>query len=161
MSKPKYDCSKCPGYCCSYPVIQVTKRDAMRIAKHFGLSLENLIPATKIWRRMYESEKQLATDGLARLFSKPANLLVLDEPTNDLDVETLELLEELLMDFDGTLLLVSHDRAFLDNVVTSTLVFEGQGRVGEYVGGYSDWLRQRGTAPVSEGGSAKTREKPR
>jgi ATP-binding cassette subfamily F protein uup len=98
---------------------------------------------------------------LARLFAKPANLLVLDEPTNDLDVETLELLEELLMDFDGTLLLVSHDRAFLDNVVTSTLVFEGQGRVGEYVGGYSDWLRQRGTAPVSEGGSAKTREKPR
>ena len=97
---------------------------------------------------------------LARLFAKPANLLVLDEPTNDLAVETLELLEELLMDFDGTLLLVSHDRAFLDNVVTSTLVFEGQGRVGEYVGGYSDWLRQRGTAPLSESGSAKPREKP-
>ena len=98
---------------------------------------------------------------LARLFAKPANLLVLDEPTNDLDVETLELLEELLMDFDGTLLLVSHDRAFLDNVVTSALVFEGQGRIGEYVGGYSDWLRQRGTAPLSDGGSAKPREKSR
>jgi ATP-binding cassette subfamily F protein uup len=80
---------------------------------------------------------------LARLFAQPANLLVLDEPTNDLDIETLELLEELLIDYAGTLLLVSHDRAFLDNVVTSTLVFEGDGRVQEYVGGYSDWLRQR------------------
>ncbi|RHW22554.1 ATP-binding cassette domain-containing protein [Pseudomonas jilinensis] len=81
---------------------------------------------------------------LARLFSKPANLLVLDEPTNDLDVETLELLEEVLAGFDGTVLLVSHDRAFLDNVVTSTLVFEGHGRVREYVGGFADWLRQGG-----------------
>ena len=80
---------------------------------------------------------------LARLFSRPANVLVLDEPTNDLDLETLELLEELLYDYQGTLLLVSHDRAFLNNVVTSTLVFEGEGRVGEYVGGYDDWLRQR------------------
>lgn len=80
---------------------------------------------------------------LARLFTKPANLLVLDEPTNDLDVETLELLEELLTDYDGTLLLVSHDRTFLDNVVTSTLVFEGEGKVNSYVGGYTDWLRQR------------------
>jgi ATP-binding cassette subfamily F protein uup len=80
---------------------------------------------------------------LARLFAQPANMLVLDEPTNDLDIETLELLEELLMGYRGTLLLVSHDRAFLDNVVTSTLVFEGGGRVQEYVGGYSDWLRQR------------------
>ena len=80
---------------------------------------------------------------LARLFAKPANLLVMDEPTNDLDLETLELLEELLLDFPGTLLLVSHDRVFLDNVVTSCLVFEGGGRVREYVGGYSDWLRQR------------------
>ena len=79
---------------------------------------------------------------LAKLFSKPANLLVLDEPTNDLDVETLELLEELLSSFTGTLLLVSHDRAFLDQTVTSTLVLEGEGRVGEYVGGYSDWKRQ-------------------
>jgi ABC transport system ATP-binding/permease protein len=80
---------------------------------------------------------------LARLFAQPANLLVLDEPTNDLDLETLELLEERLVDYAGTLLVVSHDRAFLDNVVTSTLVFEGSGRVQEYVGGYSDWLRQR------------------
>ncbi len=76
---------------------------------------------------------------LARLFTRPANLLVMDEPTNDLDVETLELLEALLAEYQGTLLLVSHDRAFLDNVVTSTLVFEGDGRIGEYVGGYSDW----------------------
>src|SRR6185312_9812655 len=71
---------------------------------------------------------------LAKLFSQPSNLLVMDEPTNDLDVETLELLEELLADYSGTLLLVSHDRSFLDNVVTSTLVLEGEGRIGEYVG---------------------------
>ncbi len=82
---------------------------------------------------------------LAKLFSKRANLLVLDEPTNDLDVETLELLEEVLLSFEGTVLMVSHDRAFLDNVVTSTLVFEGAGRVQEYVGGYHDWLRQGGS----------------
>lgn len=82
---------------------------------------------------------------LAKLFSKPANLLVLDEPTNDLDVETLELLEEVLLAFQGTVLMVSHDRAFLDNVVTSTLVFEGNGVVREYVGGYQDWLRQGGS----------------
>jgi len=80
---------------------------------------------------------------LARLFAQPANLLVLDEPTNDLDIETLELLEELLIDYRGTILLVSHDRAFLDNVVTSTLVFEGDGQIQEYVGGYSDWVRRR------------------
>ena len=79
---------------------------------------------------------------LARLFAKPANVLVLDEPTNDLDIETLELLEELIGDFDGTVLLVSHDRAFLDNIVTSTLAFEGEGRVTEYVGGWEDYLRQ-------------------
>lgn len=79
---------------------------------------------------------------LAKTFLQPANLLVMDEPTNDLDVDTLELLEELLLEFDGTLLLVSHDRTFLDNVVTSTLVFEGDGDIGEYVGGYEDWLRQ-------------------
>ncbi len=84
---------------------------------------------------------------LAKLFTQPANVLVLDEPTNDLDVETLELLEELLLDFDGTLLLVSHDRAFMDNVVTSVLAFEGEGRVREYVGGYSDWVRQGGSLP--------------
>ncbi|OGI39869.1 MAG: ABC transporter ATP-binding protein [Candidatus Muproteobacteria bacterium RBG_16_62_13] len=105
---------------------------------------------------------------LARLFTQPCNMMVLDEPTNDLDVDTLELLEELLSEYDGTLLLVSHDRTFLDNVVTSTLVFEtanrpslacgprlgpigeGDGRVSEYVGGYEDWLRQRTSAPVSE-----------
>jgi ATP-binding cassette subfamily F protein uup len=80
---------------------------------------------------------------LARLFTRPANVLVLDEPTNDLDIETLELLEALLVDWPGTLLLVSHDRAFIDNVVTSTLAFEGDGRVEEYVGGYDDWVRQR------------------
>lgn len=78
---------------------------------------------------------------LARLFTRPANLLVLDEPTNDLDLETVELLEELVADFDGTLLLVSHDREFLDNVTTSTLVLEGQGRIVETVGGYGDWER--------------------
>ncbi|MGH8122663.1 MAG: ribosomal protection-like ABC-F family protein, partial [Rudaea sp.] len=79
---------------------------------------------------------------LAKLFAQPSNLLVMDEPTNDLDVETLELLEELLAAYRGTLLLVSHDREFIDNVVTSTLVLEGGGRVGEYVGGYRDWVRQ-------------------
>jgi ATP-binding cassette subfamily F protein uup len=81
---------------------------------------------------------------LAKLFARPANVLVLDEPTNDLDIETLELLEELIGDFDGTVLLVSHDRVFLDNIVTSTLAFEGGGRVVEYVGGYEDYLRQIG-----------------
>ena len=80
---------------------------------------------------------------LAKLFARPSNLLVMDEPTNDLDAETLDLLEELVAEYAGTLLLVSHDRAFLDNVVTSTLVFEGRGRVSEYVGGYSDAMRQR------------------
>ncbi len=86
---------------------------------------------------------------LARLFTRPANVLVMDEPTNDLDVETLELLEELLCEYDGTLLLVSHDRAFLDSVVTSTIVFEGNGKLGEYVGGYQDWYdynQQHGSA---------------
>jgi ATP-binding cassette subfamily F protein uup len=83
---------------------------------------------------------------MAKLFAQPANLLVLDEPTNDLDVETLELLEELLGEFTGTLLLVSHDRAFLDAVVTSTIVFEADGTLREYVGGYSDWQRQTGNA---------------
>jgi ATP-binding cassette subfamily F protein uup len=80
---------------------------------------------------------------LARLFARPANVLVLDEPTNDLDIESLELLEAALQDYDGTLLLVSHDRAFLDNVVTQTLAPLGDGTWREYAGGYSDWLRQR------------------
>jgi ATP-binding cassette subfamily F protein uup len=80
---------------------------------------------------------------LARLFSRPANVLVLDEPTNDLDIETLELLEALLQDYQGTLFLVSHDRAFLDNVVTQTIAYEGEGRWKEYAGGYGDWQRAR------------------
>jgi ATP-binding cassette subfamily F protein uup len=95
---------------------------------------------------------------LARLFAKPSNLLIMDEPTNDLDAETLELLEELVADYAGTLLLVSHDRAFLDNVVTSTLVFETAGQINEYVGGYSDWLHQRKepkrSAAMSSSGAA-------
>ncbi|MCI0667808.1 MAG: ATP-binding cassette domain-containing protein [Methylococcaceae bacterium] len=85
---------------------------------------------------------------LARLFRTPANLVVMDEPTNDLDVETLELLEDLLINFEGSLLLISHDREFLDNIVTSTLVFEGEGEIREFVGGYSDWLRQRDPEPL-------------
>jgi ATP-binding cassette subfamily F protein uup len=95
---------------------------------------------------------------LARIFTQPANMLVLDEPTNDLDVDTLELLEDLLADYDGTLLLVSHDRAFLDNVVTSILVFEGAGRVGDYVGGYADWLRQRRAPPTTPTSKAKPKQ---
>ncbi len=100
---------------------------------------------------------------LARLFTQPANVLVMDEPTNDLDIETLELLEELLLDFKGTLLLVSHDRAFLNNVVTSTLVFRDQGKIEEYVGGYDDWLRQREALPVPAVAkpAAKSPPKPR
>jgi ATP-binding cassette subfamily F protein uup len=91
---------------------------------------------------------------LARLFAQPANLLVLDEPTNDLDIESLELLEATLQDYAGTLLLVSHDRAFLDNVVTQTLVAEGRGRWREYVGGYSDWVAQRPAPPPTPDGTA-------
>ncbi|MBS0557151.1 MAG: ATP-binding cassette domain-containing protein [Proteobacteria bacterium] len=94
---------------------------------------------------------------LAKLFAQPSNLLVMDEPTNDLDVETLELLEDLLGAYRGTLLLVSHDRQFIDNVVTSTLVLEGDGRVGDYVGGYSDWLRQK-PAPRQELPATKAQE---
>lgn len=86
---------------------------------------------------------------LARLFTRPSNVLVMDEPTNDLDIETLELLEELLVEYSGTLLLVSHDRAFLNNVVTSTMVLEGDGIIAEYPGGYDDWISQRRT-PVNE-----------
>jgi ATP-binding cassette subfamily F protein uup len=100
---------------------------------------------------------------LARLFSVPSNIIVLDEPTNDLDVETLDLLEELLIDYSGTVLLVSHDREFLDNVVTRCLVFEGHGHVGDYVGGYQDWLRQTGQArkaPVGGASAPTARGKP-
>jgi ATP-binding cassette subfamily F protein uup len=98
---------------------------------------------------------------LARLFAKPANVLVLDEPTNDLDIESLELLEAALQDYDGTLLLVSHDRAFLDNVVTQTLASEGGGKWKEYVGGYTDWLRQRtrAAAPLSRGDASASYER--
>ncbi len=100
---------------------------------------------------------------LARIFAKPSNLMVLDEPTNDLDIETLELLEELLLDYNGTVLVVSHDRAFLDNVVTSTLALEGDGRVVEYAGGHSDWERVRAAAASGreprrrEGGGGRKR----
>jgi ATP-binding cassette subfamily F protein uup len=99
---------------------------------------------------------------LARLFSKPANVIVLDEPTNDLDAETLELLEERLVEYPGTLLVVSHDRAFLNNVATSTIVFEA-GEVREYVGGYDDWLRQRPdpSKTVGEGARSTANEKRR
>jgi ABC transport system ATP-binding/permease protein len=92
---------------------------------------------------------------LARLFAQPANMLVLDEPTNDLDIDTLELLQELVADFAGTLLLVSHDRAFLDNVVTSLLVLEGDGRVQDFVGGYSDWVRWRDQRDAKAAATAK------
>jgi ATP-binding cassette subfamily F protein uup len=85
---------------------------------------------------------------LAKIFTRSANMIVLDEPTNDLDVDTLELLEDLLADYEGTLLLVSHDRSFLDNVVTSTLVFEGNGKFGEYAGGYEDWERYQRPIPA-------------
>lgn len=87
---------------------------------------------------------------LARLFAKPANVLVLDEPTNDLDIDTLELLEELLEDYDGTVFLVSHDRTFLDNVVTQVIVAEGDGQWGEFIGGYSDWERYRNSVPITK-----------
>ena len=101
---------------------------------------------------------------LARLFARPANVLVLDEPTNDLDIETLELLEALLQDYPGTLFLVSHDRAFLDNVVTQTIAFEGEGRWKEYAGGYSDWKRASSARPAVEepkAGRGKERMEPR
>jgi len=96
---------------------------------------------------------------LARLFTRSFNVLVLDEPTNDLDIETLDLLEELLLEYSGTLLVVSHDREFLDHVVTSTLVLEGKGAVGEYVGGYTDWVRQR-AAPAAAPGPLSAPRRP-
>jgi ATP-binding cassette subfamily F protein uup len=86
---------------------------------------------------------------LAKLFAKPSNILIMDEPTNDLDIETLDLLEELLIDYKGTLIVVSHDREFLNHVVTSTIAFEGEGRVYEYIGGYDDWVTQRRT-PIAQ-----------
>ena len=96
---------------------------------------------------------------LARLFTRPSNVLVLDEPTNDLDIETLELLEELLMQYDGTLFIVSHDRAFLDNVVTQVIAFEGDGKLMEYVGGYEDWVRVKKFA-ANQKSSAEAPAKP-
>lgn len=98
---------------------------------------------------------------LAKLFTKPANMLVMDEPTNDLDVETLELLEELVTEYKGTLLLVSHDRAFINNVVTDCLVFEGNGQVNEYVGGYDDWLRQQPKQALKASGPGTDAVKPK
>jgi ATP-binding cassette subfamily F protein uup len=103
---------------------------------------------------------------LARLFARPANFIVLDEPTNDLDIESLELLEQKLQEYPGTLLLVSHDRRFLDNVVTQTLAAEGGGRWREYVGGYTDWIAQRpkpapAPSPASKPVAAPAREKPK
>ena len=97
---------------------------------------------------------------LARLFTKPSNLLVLDEPTNDLDIETLDLLEGLLIDYTGTILLVSHDRTFINNIVTSTVVFEGGSVVKEYVGDYDDWLRQRPQEAKPSKASASKQEAP-
>jgi ATP-binding cassette subfamily F protein uup len=97
---------------------------------------------------------------LAKLFTKPSNVLVLDEPTNDLDADTLDLLEEMLMEYQGTVLLVSHDREFLNNVVTSTIVFEGDGRLVEYVGGYDDWLRQRSLSSPGVTEKPGKKEKP-
>ena len=96
---------------------------------------------------------------LARLFTKPANVLVMDEPTNDLDAETLDLLEDLLVEYSGTLLIVSHDRDFLDNVVTSTLVFEGDGRIGDYVGGYADWVKEKEKAATRAAAAAAPPER--
>jgi len=98
---------------------------------------------------------------LARLFTRPANILILDEPTNDLDIETLEFLEELLLDFQGTLLLASHDRAFLNNVVTSTLVFTATGNIEEVVGGYDDWLEQNKMPPVPASENAQKKAPPK
>jgi len=96
---------------------------------------------------------------LARLFRRPANLLVMDEPTNDLDVETLELLEEILLDFDGTVLLVSHDREFMDRVVTGIIVLHGEGRISEHVGGYSDWIDRGGSLVSLEKPEPRARER--
>ncbi|MDR3393157.1 MAG: ATP-binding cassette domain-containing protein [Sulfuriferula sp.] len=96
---------------------------------------------------------------LARLFTRPANILVLDEPTNDLDIDTLELLEELLQDYPGTVLLVSHDRTFLDNVVTQVIAFEGDGVLREYAGGYEDWLMQRPRVNVTRANAAGVSKK--
>jgi ATP-binding cassette subfamily F protein uup len=98
---------------------------------------------------------------LAKIFAQSSNVLVLDEPTNDLDVETLDLLEELLVEYQGTVLLVSHDRAFINNVVTETLVFEGNGQITEYVGGYDDWLQQRSAVSAKDSAAPRKTEEPK
>ena len=95
---------------------------------------------------------------LAKLFTRPFNLLILDEPTNDLDIDTLELLEQKLVDYQGTLLLISHDRTFINNIVSSTLVFEADRHINEYIGGYDDWLRQRKTSDADPSSKTKAAE---
>ena len=97
---------------------------------------------------------------LAKLFAKPSNVLIMDEPTNDLDAETLDLLEEMLIDYPGTIIMVSHDRAFLNAVATSTIAFEGQGQIFEYVGGYDDWVRQRRNPVLEKNAATPSTSKP-
>jgi ATP-binding cassette subfamily F protein uup len=159
--------------------IQVAYFDQMRQALDLDASLEDFISPGSEWieigtqRKHVKSYLQdfLFSPGrahspirslsggernrllLARLFARPANVLVLDEPTNDLDIDTLELLEELLQNYDGTVFIVSHDRTFLDEVVTNTLVFEGDGHWREYVGGVQDWLQQSRRAMALNTGS--------
>jgi ATP-binding cassette subfamily F protein uup len=131
----------------------------VHVMSYLGDFLFSAARARSPIRSLSGGEKNRAL--LARLFSRPANLLVMDEPTNDLDLESLELLEDLLAGYDGTLLLVSHDRAFLDGVVTQSLVFEGEGKVSEYVGGYSDWQAQRKASPASKPAKPAAAEAPK
>jgi ATP-binding cassette subfamily F protein uup len=159
--------------------IQVAYFDQMRQALDLDASLEDFISPGSEWIEIGNQRKHvksylqdfLFSPGrahspirslsggernrllLARLFARPANVLVLDEPTNDLDIDTLELLEELLQNYDGTVFIVSHDRTFLDEVVTNTLVFEGDGHWREYVGGVQDWLQQSRRAMALNAGS--------
>jgi len=160
--------------------IQVAYFDQMRQALDLDASLEDFISPGSEWIEIGSQRKHvksylqdfLFSPGrahspirslsggernrllLARLFARPANVLVLDEPTNDLDIDTLELLEELLQNYDGTVFIVSHDRTFLDEVVTNTLVFEGDGHWREYVGGVQDWLQQSRRAMALNAGSS-------
>ena len=159
--------------------IQVAYFDQMRQALDLDASLEDFISPGSEWIEIGNQRKHvksylqdfLFSPGrahspirslsggernrllLARLFARPANVLVLDEPTNDLDIDTLELLEELLQNYDGTVFIVSHDRTFLDEVVTNTLVYEGDGHWREYVGGVQDWLQQSRRAMALNAGS--------
>jgi ATP-binding cassette subfamily F protein uup len=160
--------------------IQVAYFDQMRQALDLNASLEDFISPGSEWIEIGNQRKHvksylqdfLFSPGrahspirslsggernrllLARLFARPANVLVLDEPTNDLDIDTLELLEELLQNYDGTVFIVSHDRTFLDEVVTNTLVYEGDGHWREYVGGVQDWLQQSRRAMALNAGSS-------